>query len=41
MFYRVEKITQKLANELEKIVMKFSKSKGGSSCGQAKPEVNE
>lgn len=37
-FDRVEKIAQKLANELGKTVMKFSKSRGGSSCGQVKPE---
>jgi len=35
---RIEKIAQKLANELGKTVMKFSKSSGGSSCGQVKPE---
>ena len=37
-FDRVDKIAQKLANEIGKTVMKFSKSQGGSSCGQVKPE---
>ena len=40
-FNRVEKIAQKLANKLGKTVMKFSKSQGGSSCGQVKPEEKE
>lgn len=37
-FNRVEKIAQKIANELGKTVMKFSKSRGGSSCGQVSPD---
>ena len=37
-FDRVREIAQKIANKLGKAVFCYSESKGGSSCGQVKPE---
>ena len=40
-FDRIEVLAQKAANEIGKPVVRFTKSKGGTSCGFTKPKTSE